>query len=1044
MYSKNVMYSKNNRKGFALILSVIFAGFIFLLLVSLLSLTQESSRASILQKKILLSDKTELFTVKVALGQLQKSLGSDLNVSARAPILSEFDESKEHLVGTWVRRQPSDSLTFFRWLSSDINSTARDFAELPVVEGANGNVVFNEGLSNEVFLNVQKSNAFNREFEYAFFIDDEGLKGKVLDERQVSNATSNFFTLREAFSGSQVSSLDLLPLNSDRIFLSTDFYLENNNLGGPIKSTFTENYTIHSKSLLTSSKSGGFKKDLTFFFNMATGTYPFELAKDPDGIYRISGYPNTIRAIDEKAPGWDKFKNFYRLKNNNGSLTPNSYSVDDYTIRPVLSGAQFYFRPGTRKETATKSHLRLYFECNVLLWNPYNKPIQLSNHSITLAFPDAGGVQPLSMQFGKAGQSGRPDPDDKEGALDPLNPPAVLPDLVHYSIKDFPNAKPFTIIETGESKHGLTFNLPNVSLAPGKTTVFSIPRQENLSAITEYNPSAPLTLVRGYDPSMYASSFIEVELPDDFFNNYPLFRFHKSGNINISGYLNDNNQFTTFELITKMNNYLQKVNEVYIGQGDTWSITSHFLQGLTNFWIEREGNIGLNKREQLNATTGFALIGAGDDNRAVRSPRWLANYNPSAAIQSINDTNFSLTSASNAKNNPSYAGFYDSRTPTTQILSSLRNAYLNFDDVGDRPVRGSLQNLVNVLYEVPQNNRELFNIAQFQHVDVSRYSYNPTYLLGNSLPHKYISSLNTVVLDATQDPINFSRFIDHAYLLNDFFWDDYYFSTIVSSSVANNRLLTNKKSGFQDWKEPALAQWLDGGFNINSTSVEAWKHLLLHGKGVSYNALSQTYSFDEESLSTAFARMKEPPNSGGVLFSGYLELTESQVDELANSIVAEIKQRGPFKSLAEFINRDLQTNGSTGVKGVIASAIDRSNSINNYSGSAFHQVNSADVSSITEYNWHASIGNDNAYNNGWLTQADVLSKIGDVITARSDTFVMHIHSKVKDQKGRLLKVLVQRTHQYIDNDQSAETPFSSLNAVNQRFGRKFFILGIIP
>ena len=91
---------------------------------------------------------------------------------------------------------------------------------------------------------------------------------------------------------------------------------------------------------------------------------------------------------------------------------------------------------------------------------------------------------------------------------------------------------------------------------------------------------------------------------------------------------------------------------------------------------------------------------------------------------------------------------------------------------------------------------------------------------------------------------------------------------------------------------------LDGAFNINSTSVDAWiSHLAsLKGKIIP----NGTYPANE----TPIPRFLKQPaqNSWNELRS----LTDDQVTLLAHCLVEQIKLRGPFLSFADFSNRRIQ------------------------------------------------------------------------------------------------------------------------------------------
>lgn len=57
-------------------------------------------------------------------------------------------------------------------------------------------------------------------------------------------------------------------------------------------------------------------------------------------------------------------------------------------------------------------------------------------------------------------------------------------------------------------------------------------------------------------------------------------------------------------------------------------------------------------------------------------------------------------------------------------------------------------------------------------------------------------------------------------------------------------------------------------------------------------------------------------------WEGARSLTAKEIEELANKIVLEVRQRGPFLSLGEFVNRRLESGGN-GLKGALQDAIDQ-------------------------------------------------------------------------------------------------------------------------
>jgi hypothetical protein len=182
-------------------------------------------------------------------------------------------------------------------------------------------------------------------------------------------------------------------------------------------------------------------------------------------------------------------------------------------------------------------------------------------------------------------------------------------------------------------------------------------------------------------------------------------------------------------------------------------------------------------------------------------------------------------------------------------------------------------------------------------------------------------------------------------------------------------------------------------------------------------------------------------------WQGYRRLTKTQVDELAKEIVKEIRTRGPFLSLADFVNRNLGAESDvTTLKGALQAAIDRT-TIN----AAIKQVEgkelaAADVSVNGYKSVKACIGNSAAHAPGIVTQGDVLSALGARVTVRADTFRIRGYGETRDATGKVVlakawcEAVVQRVPDYVDPADLAHAQYSTLNGVNKKFGRRYEIV----
>lgn len=380
----------------------------------------------------------------------------------------------------------------------------------------------------------------------------------------------------------------------------------------------------------------------------------------------------------------------------------------------------------------------------------------------------------------------------------------------------------------------------------------------------------------------------------------------------------------------------------------------------------------------------------------------------------------------------------------------------------------------------------LLSLAAFQHADLSSSTFAPANQFGNSWASAYLSRDKTGFLKPGGAQSPEVPIYDSAYLTNEALWDSYFFSgaaprirpaangrppTAWHNPIANiekplsqvirdfvkahseNPLANNRMrlvtSGLAEEElidrllDPAgctrIAAHLtvDGAFNINSTDVEAWVALLTGLRGEAFEVEGGEPPPADR---TAMPRSRNPTGKADDNWNGFRTLADSEIRSLAENLVEEVRKRGPFLSLAEFVNRRVE-NSALGLNGAIDAAV--------------HGVNlnaQAKQSPFTTENYPVESQNNIIRDTGvgipgYLTQADVLQSLAPVITCRSDTFTVRGYGEACDPSGKVIarswyEVIVQRMPDFVDPSEASDSAISSLSPVNQSFGRRFEIISL--
>jgi len=388
----------------------------------------------------------------------------------------------------------------------------------------------------------------------------------------------------------------------------------------------------------------------------------------------------------------------------------------------------------------------------------------------------------------------------------------------------------------------------------------------------------------------------------------------------------------------------------------------------------------------------------------------------------------------------------------------------------------------------------LHSLVQFSSANIGTRLVEPTHAIGNSWKPPYIPKNS--IYDNTTD--FYGEVKDTSWLVNDALFDRYYLSGIApaytidangyassgsagiastlqnfygttpASAEANPSLepyrpegmtatqITESLSLADGYQKMGAYSLINGAFNVNCTSVSAWSAFLRGNKDLVIKSIQGT---TDSGTGTPFplscSASDANSNNGWEKFS---RISDSNIETLAEKIVEQVRQRGPFMSIADFINRRI-ADDSLSAQGAIQEAIEQADINSEIRAVTSAEVpNYSDYSSIFPYSDAASVG---ARNNATgvpleINQANILLPIAPKLTARSDTFKIRAYGEVASIGGDVVQAVceatVQRVPEYVNTvdepwvENYTNPLFPSgalkLNSINQSFGRRFKIVNI--
>lgn len=750
------------------------------------------------------------------------------------------------------------------------------------------------------------------------------------------------------------------------------------------------------------------------------------------------------------------------------------------SVRPIITECTIYSAITTFQRDS-KYHLRAHYYPRVTLWNPYNVKIKMPAMSLwyqttgrwKIKVALEGSLQKREFTF-KVG--------DKKGS-------------------------------GGGLSGSLFMSLEATEFEPGECLVFCPTRKVNLTEKPEHSIT--------FDTKLSASQLPDKNIFfywDDFDRKAARGLAQKPLNWAYSGgQAGDNFRVFLKEASSNINDFINKPlvqfisgtsklganEELKVGWGDTRSVaienTSETNPSVSHApdYLTRES---LRLRWLTEPQENIELCDTPEAEKMFSSAYFM-NWNLRAGL--VFKSPFSNTS----RGAPLFYGIY-SREALGGDWSGVNWPIKVGGKVRGNPF-GPHQEALNqyVMYDLPRKSTGLVSLGQLQHAQLTDYVWQSGSPIGNSFADPRMERFRTVPkLDQNRNDyggwntqllgmgkrnnsnsdiaLRSRNAIEHypeservvydiSHNVNRALWDDYFLTSYTGSELSdflkspyenplpNSRLRLintgNTKPTQQDLDFHRAAKHLviDGAFNVNSTSVPAWKALLMATRDTGMG--EHPYPSILNPPKSAYDGSDDPYESEEAM-AGFRDLSDSEVSQLADKIVEQVKLRGPFLSLSDFVNRRL-VDDETGLMGALQAAIEAAG-INN----SFEQNDLAIDNSKELGNW----GIDETTNvkgvrdatnlsqvlkpksklagaPGYLTQADLLQAIGPVISARSDCFLVRAYGESKNTKGKVVsraycEAVVQRLPSPV-NPESASYKLNPRKTTSSEidFGRKFVI-----
>lgn len=1014
------------QQGFALVLALLMMAFVLVLLLSMTLLLQVETTNSSRALAQLRAKESARLALMMALGDLQRYAGPDQRVTARAEILGgDLEDQNPYWTGVWDTANPTAPP---RWMTSWQDQSA-PFPSQSIELVGSGSIASDPSQHvTAPIIQVQEPDGGSNEI--AWWVSDEASKvslGTVplnardefnfLDEHEVGALelqTASAHGLEELINGYERFTFgrleDLGRINSISQGLGLLGSSTTEDIDG--ESAFhvfaTASYGVLANVLPASDSDSGLMQDLSLFPSLLGG-----------GIKEFLNYGDAHSKIqNESGDSIQKLKLYTEIQGLEaiGSLANGDIATP---IAPVLTNLMIAFTIRSPSASDPNLFLRMRFFCE--LWNPFTHSLMMiDSDGNEMAFEIEISGLPTDILVENVISKATSDEINLQSLLgDPTrsNNPLVIRLKNGADSEWLPGqTKNWTGVDAGIGSTASPYNSIEVESKDWDAEKLTLGGSKGIDTGV---PRVAATKIRHYSAS-YSPNSLSVTL--NLVNN------------------TDGSKQTILELPLIM--YEPVETKPPQGSNNPDGFANAHKGSTFGYHIQlREPHHSINDADYFRG-------------------RWLFDHDPRNVSPNF-VPDWYLENDQASSQGSAYIPVIDAHVaigiPEPQLLNEAVSdsiGFVSFRRLIDRSNSGSFpitENHYNKLwqdtplFELPRE--RVLSLASLQHL----YIHNERpFQVGNSWGSN--GTTNTLA-----------------------WFDRYYFTGISRSDTAddfdavegapNPTLVSydmeDGSSEISNWqeqdpddastaREPATHFLVANRFNINSTSVAAWKAALGSLRINDYDYLDypeedtsdlSTLTVSNASKERMFARFShslletyeapetpafegsEPVAPSAFYRHGARRLTEQQVSDLAENIVSQITDRGePFFSMEEFLS--------------VASSTDTS-----LLERAIADVLAPNGRQKWFHNWELE-GDETAlsgtpididhFSPGFLTQADMMTAFGPMLAPRSDTFMIRARSRSYTDFGELegtaaVEAIVQRT------PEATDTAVNELGSTERKF-----------